>query len=287
MTVQSPASWISASSHSAQNDRNLLAAIILGAGITDSNDLKVSQHAGTPNMSVDVAAGSCFLKGTETTYQGIYHGWNDAVVTLTIAAADATNPRRDLVVAKVRDAAYSGSSNDFSIVVVTGTPAASPADPATPNNAIVLARVAVAANATSVVTANITDLRARVARVGVPTDASVATSETTASGSYTDLATVGPSVSIVTGAQAKVTVSARISNTTAGSFSFMGFAINGTVPADDTQAIGHALGSNGIAGGATFLAKGLTPGTNVFKAVYRVTGNTGTFLSRRIMAEPA
>lgn len=115
----------------------------------------------------------------------------------------------------------------------------------------------------------------------------ITASETTTSGTYADLATVGPTVSIITGTQAWVTLSARIANSTAGSFAFMGFAINGVLPADDTQAIGHNIGNSQVAGGAAFLVTGLTPGVNVFLAKYRVTGNTGTFLSRRIAAQPA
>jgi len=129
-------------------------------GVINTGDLAVTQN-GTPNMSVNVATGGCFIRGTLNANQGAYHLWNDGTVNLSISAADATNGRRDLVIAQVRDAAYSGATNDARITVVTGTPAASPADPSLASfpNALVLARITVAAGDTAINTADITDLR--------------------------------------------------------------------------------------------------------------------------------
>lgn len=175
MTARTPPFVIQASSHPAEHFREMahvvagspfgafaggVSAFDPGHGIGHTLDLAVTQN-GTPAMNVLVAGGGCQIRGTENQNQGVYTGYNDASTLLTIAAADATNPRRDLVVAKVRDAAYSGASNDFSLAVVTGTPAGSPVDPAVPNNAFVIARVAVAALASSIVNANITDLRTK------------------------------------------------------------------------------------------------------------------------------
>lgn len=129
-------------------------------GVVRSTDLAVTQN-GTPNMSVNVAAGGAFIRGTQSANQGAYHVWNDATVNLSITAADATNGRRDLIIAQVRDAYYSGATNDARLTVVTGTPAASPADPSLSAypNALVLARITVAAGDTAINTADITDLR--------------------------------------------------------------------------------------------------------------------------------
>jgi hypothetical protein len=134
-------------------------------GVVNGGDLVVSQHAGTPGMSVDVAAGFVMLKGIlSSVTQGTYPYFKDALETKTIAAADPTNPRRDLVCAVISDSAYAvdGTPNTQNIRVLTGTPAGSPVDPAIPGTWSayqILARVAVAANATSIVNANITDLR--------------------------------------------------------------------------------------------------------------------------------
>jgi hypothetical protein len=129
-------------------------------GVARGADFAVTQN-GTPNMSVNVAAGGAFIRGTQNANQGAYHVWNDGTVNLSISAADATNGRRDLVIAQVRDAFYSGATNDARITVVTGTPAASPADPSLASfpNALVLARITVAAGDTAINTADITDLR--------------------------------------------------------------------------------------------------------------------------------
>ncbi len=163
MTVATPPAYIQASSHPADVFRRAILMMAHGQqGVRDyvSGDLVVSAN-GTPNMSVNVAAGQCAILNTQnTTYGGLYSGaLNDASVNLSIAAADPTNPRIDLVVAQVRDAAYSGANNDWILAVITGTPAASPSPPATPANAIVLAQVSVAANATSITSGNITDKR--------------------------------------------------------------------------------------------------------------------------------
>jgi hypothetical protein len=155
-----------------------------GHGVTGSGDLAVAQN-GTPNMSVNVAAGRAFIRGTETASlgQGVYSFFNDATVNLTIGAADPTNPRRDLIVAQVRDLNYSGAVSDARLAVIAGTAAASPSDPTPPANALVLARVTVAAGVTSVTTAAITDLRTRAASLG---GVQVCTSTTRPSGASLD-----------------------------------------------------------------------------------------------------
>jgi hypothetical protein len=136
-------------------------------GVVSAGDLAVTQN-GTPNMSVNVAAGRAFIRGTETASlnQGVYSFFNDGTVNLTVAASDPTNPRRDLVVAQVRDSNYAGAANDARLFVVTGTPAASPSDPTIPANCLVLARISVAALSTTVLNAAITDLRTRASSLG-------------------------------------------------------------------------------------------------------------------------
>jgi hypothetical protein len=132
------------------------------SGIVGPTDLAVSAQS-TPNMSVQVAAGRAWLKGTQVasvsggswSTQGAYFAYNDAPVTLTVAAADPTNPRIDAVVAYVTDSFYNGSTNTFVLGIVTGTPAASPATPAVPSNGLLLGTLAVAANATSIAAGNV------------------------------------------------------------------------------------------------------------------------------------
>lgn len=156
-----------------------------GHGVVFSGDgqLAVTQN-GTPNMSVNVAAGRAFIRHTATGSldAGVYVFMNDGTVNVAIAASDPTNPRRDLVVAQVRDANYPGGvTNDARLTVVQGTPAAVPVDPTVPANSLVLARVTVGAGVTTILNANITDVRSRAWALGAGTDIQIFT----ASGTWT------------------------------------------------------------------------------------------------------
>lgn len=164
MTERNPALWMqNRTDHTAEQERALIHGLYLGKeGVMGQDDLKVVQRAAGANMSVDVGAGRATVVGDDNAAQGSYAVWNDAAKNVTLSAADPTNPRRDIIVARIKDAFYSGVSNTFTLEVITGTPAGSPSDPAIPNNCLPLARVAVAAAASSITNANITDLRNRV-----------------------------------------------------------------------------------------------------------------------------
>jgi len=98
----------------------------------------------------------------QLTTQGAYYCYNDnsgGQVSLTIAASNPSNPRIDVVVAQVEDAAYTGSNNDWKLAVVTGTAAASPTVPSLPASCVVLAYVWVPAAATNIIAGDILDLR--------------------------------------------------------------------------------------------------------------------------------
>jgi len=158
MALRTPPSWLQNGSHPAENDRLTTQALYATTGIIGSTSLAVTQN-GTPNMSVNIAVGWAAIVGTSTTTQGTYVSYNDAVVNAAIATAPATNSRIDLVCLTVNDAYYSGSTNNIVVNVVTGTAAASPVAPATPANSIALAQVLVGTSVTSILTANITDVR--------------------------------------------------------------------------------------------------------------------------------
>ena len=161
MTLQTPPSWLQAGSYPAQYDRLTAQALWATTGIIGSTSLAVTQNS-PAGMSVRVASGWAAIVGTTTTNMGVYTVFNDATTVATITAADFTNPRIDLVCVTVRDAFYSGANNDVIFNVVAGTPAGSPVAPATPANSIALATVAVAANASTITTADITDVRVNV-----------------------------------------------------------------------------------------------------------------------------
>jgi hypothetical protein len=168
MSERNPNLWLQGrADHTAEQDRALLEMLWGGReGVAGETDLAVSERGAGANMSVDVAAGRATVKGDENADQGMYVVWNDDTKNLTISAADPTNARRDIIVARVRDAFYSGATNAWALEVLTGTPAGSPSDPTIPDNCLPLARVAVAASATSITDANITDLRPSAAALG-------------------------------------------------------------------------------------------------------------------------
>ena len=133
-------------------------------GVTNATDLAVTAQA-SPNMTVNVAGGTCWIPQTLAANGGLYFGLNDATVVVAIAAANATNPRVDLICATVNDAAYSGSTNNWVIQAITGTPTAGATlanlngAGALPSSSIPLGRVLVPAAATTVTSANISDVR--------------------------------------------------------------------------------------------------------------------------------
>ena len=167
MSVETPPIFIQSGGETAERARRALTALTSGGhrdntfqrgGIVLPGDLAVTEN-GTPNMSVNVATGQVFIPGSEGTYQGVYSIENRGTLNVAIAAADPTNARKDLIVAKVQDAAYSGGVNAASIVAVTGTPSGSPAEPAVPANAWVLAMIDVPALDTAITNSQITDRR--------------------------------------------------------------------------------------------------------------------------------
>lgn len=130
-----------------------------------ASNLGVNQTS-PPSMSVVVPPGHAIVQGTESTTQGAYVVVNDADLTLPIAPADATNPRIDIVVVRVRDKQYSGNTVAASIEVVTGVPAPTPTPPAAPANSIVIAQISVPAGATAIQQSQITDLRPFTTAIG-------------------------------------------------------------------------------------------------------------------------
>lgn len=135
--------------------------VVQGVG----GDLAVTERSAGANMSVDVAAGLALIEITTTlldpndTLKTWLH--SDAVENVLVPAADATNARIDRVVAKfdVSVDPNGVASNIVSIELVEGTPDASPAAPAVASNAIPLYQIAVAAGASSITDANLTDER--------------------------------------------------------------------------------------------------------------------------------
>lgn len=125
----------------------------------------------------------------------------------------------------------------------------------------------------------------------VPATASINTGESTTSVSFTDLATVGPSVTVNTGVQALIIISAEINNNTASQAGRVGVDISGaTTLAPDINKILRQE-SSGTAEfqrcSVVYLQQGLTPGANTFKLMYStVSTSTSAFNYRNITVLP-
>ena len=165
MTVVNPPGFLQAgtASHPAKVWRRAFQGL-LTEGVTNFNvsgDLLVKQNSPT-GMSVLVSRGGCYVQGDDSTDQGLYFMYNDADLAVAISAAHATLPRKDIIVARIKDATEGGTAGDTSTIeVVTGIAAASPTEPAIPASAYRLATIDVAAAATTITNANITDRRSR------------------------------------------------------------------------------------------------------------------------------
>jgi len=121
--------------------------------------------------------------------------------------------------------------------------------------------------------------------------ATVATSETSASTTYADLATVGPAVTVITGTSAMVYLKCAFDNNTANVGTFMSFAISGStsLAASDANAIDIAGVTSATRSrvGAAFRITGLIAGSNTFTAKYKVaSASTGTFTQRDLIVAP-
>lgn len=141
----------------------------LQEGVVEAGAFEVTERGAGANMSVDIAAddGFAYVQGDSITAQGLYCvPPHSASINEAITAADSTNPRIDQVVLEVRDNTHDASGgNEARVRVVAGT-ATSGATLANrtgalalPSNAIRLADVLVAANATSIANSAIRDRR--------------------------------------------------------------------------------------------------------------------------------
>jgi hypothetical protein len=168
-------------------------------GIIANGDFAVTQN-GAGAMNVNIAAGRGFVLPAVSSFQGPYYVQNDASFNTqtnggyTWASADPTNPRIDLVCLEVKDNAEDASGvTGFRFRIVDGTPNAGATHqlvtsqwPAIPAGCVPIAAIRVPAAATTLTTANITNLNPIAGRASYN---SVATAETTTSTSYTRLAT--------------------------------------------------------------------------------------------------
>lgn len=127
----------------------------------------------------------------------------------------------------------------------------------------------------------------------VPTAATVMTSETTASTTYTALATPGPAVTVTTGTQALVIISSLEANNAVGGFANASYAVSGstTIAAGTGPSVLNYKGQTATGQDIKSLAVlqgSLTGGSNTFTMQYNAGagGGTATFLNRHIIVFP-
>lgn len=123
-----------------------------------------------------------------------------------------------------------------------------------------------------------------------PATARVNTAQTTASTSYVDLATVGPSLTATTGTIAIILFAAEVANATSNSLTKCSVAVSGatTVAASDSWTLsfdGNAAGNFSRAA-MVHIFTGLNSGSNTFTMKYAVGSSTGTFQNREINIIP-
>lgn len=224
-------------------------------GVLSTSDLQVIAQSPAA-MAVNVSGAVQGQVGGSAWLPNGYRLYNDSLLSLAIAAANATNPRIDIVIAAVNT-----NTNPYTPVVqvVTGTPGASPIAPTMPAGfvGIILAQVYVAANATSIVQANVTDLRTVAALKGangIPyaVDTSVTANTVTASitpapASYTD----------------GLAVCVKIANTTTGAATLN---LNGLGAVAIKNGDGTAVGSGDLVAGVPVTLRYVGGGSPAFIA---------------------
>ncbi len=148
---------------------------------------------GTPDGFVHVAPAALVIQSSRAANGGAYTLTWDATVDINVlaTAANATNPRNDLIIAHTPDTFYGDANSTPVVRAVVGTPSGSPADPslAAFPDAVTLARVRVNASATTITNANITDLRpVHTVAVGGLLPTATATTRNALTGLYDGLA---------------------------------------------------------------------------------------------------
>lgn len=125
----------------------------------------------------------------------------------------------------------------------------------------------------------------------VPSSATIATTETTASTTYVDLVSVGPTVTVTTGTSALIAITCGLSQNTVGGYCNASVLVSGASSiAAGTFVLNFRSGAANQQLVATNfnLMTGLTAGSNTFKMQYNAGagGGTATFFNRHLVVIP-
>ena len=170
MAVESSPAFLQANTYSAEITRRAVnvswqrnssgnIGSVAGGVFGIGSDLVMS--APSSGMTVNNATGEALVPGTSSTTQSGYYFRGSSTTNTSVAASNPTNPRIDLVCATVNDQGYVGSLNTGVIQVVTGTPTSGATlanlsgAPALPTSSLLIGYILVPANATSIITADL------------------------------------------------------------------------------------------------------------------------------------
>jgi hypothetical protein len=172
MPIESPPSFLQAGSYSAEQLRRTISSLLargsgvgtIAGGVVAGGDCTVTAGANTGVPNVNVGVGEMWIPGTQAVTPqaaGGYYARVTGPTNVILAPASSSNPRNDMIVATVTDAAYTGTSNQVVLQAVQGTAtsgatlANAAGIGALPPNSIEIALVNVPAGATSLSSSNI------------------------------------------------------------------------------------------------------------------------------------
>jgi hypothetical protein len=191
--------------------RQFVAAIFadganIAAGIT--RGFKVAQQ-GTPDGTVQVAAGNAVVKADGAGLGGAYTFWNDAALASPAFTPTSTNGRKDRLILRV-------TAGVPALEIIEGVASGTPAEPSiTGNNYLELALITLPGSTSAITNAMIADRRVFTGKWAQPwgtlapasgTESS-STSSSTSTGTYVD--ELSATYAFVKGRKYRVTVSAH------------------------------------------------------------------------------
>lgn len=189
---------------------------IISGGLVSAGDLQLS--AAASGLLIHVSPGEAIVPGNEGGAQGGYYSYNAAQMSLTLATANATNPRIDLICLTVDDTGYTppsgGTGGQVSAQAVTGTPTSGATLSnlsgvgALPGSSLLLGYVLVPAAATNLTSADILNAATTISlQVGESMGhTNIATTETRTSTAYGTMPTPDQVTGIVLPANGLIAV---------------------------------------------------------------------------------
>jgi hypothetical protein len=166
VTVESPPFATQGGSFGAEQTRRAIGTLLargssvgsVVGGLVGAADMAVTAGSG---MQVLVAPGEAWIPGTSVSTQSGYYGRVTSSTALAISASNGSNPRIETIIAQVKDKAYAGTEETFTVSVIPGTAEAGATlgnkkgAGAVPASSLVLAYVLVPTSSSSISAGNI------------------------------------------------------------------------------------------------------------------------------------